>query len=479
MIIALGLLVDDPVVAGDAINREIAHGHPRDVAAWLGPQKLARAILYATVTNCVAFLPLLIVKGRVGDFIYSLPVVVTVSLVSSRIVSMTFMPLLGYYVLRGQKGFEAAANDGGRGARFARLYSRFSEWCLDHKAIVLGLCVAMLIAGAACLPLIGTAFFPKDLHSVFSVNVFLTEGSPIRQTRDEALRVIREIDRLEGQHVRAYTTFVGQGGRGSGSPSSPSSGRTITRRSSSTRPTGHATQDVVRRLKRELPLAVPAARVTIEQLETGPPIGVPVQIRLFGDDVPSLRRMADETKRELRALPGTDNIHDDWDSEVLQVAVTVNSEKANMAGVTNQDVAILLQTGLSGTSATYLREGDRRIPITFQLRSDERARIEEIASLDAFSSLTNVRVPLSQIAEISSKFVSPKICRRDHQRCITVKCDTVPGVLASSVVSAMQQKLAGLSGDWPPGSRFRFGGEYEEQVKGFDSVTLALWPRWR
>ena len=89
------------------------------MAAWLGPQKLARAILYATVTNCVAFLPLLLVKGRVGDFIYSLPVVVTASLVSSRIVSMTFMPLLGYYVLRGQKGFEAAG-DGGRGARVAR-----------------------------------------------------------------------------------------------------------------------------------------------------------------------------------------------------------------------------------------------------------------------------------------------------------------------------------------------------------------------
>ena len=109
MIIALGLLVDDPVVAGDAINRELAHGAPRDVAAWLGPQKLARAILYATVTNCVAFLPLLLVRGKTGDFIYSLPVVVTASLVSSRIVSMTFTPLLGYYILRGQKGLEAGA----------------------------------------------------------------------------------------------------------------------------------------------------------------------------------------------------------------------------------------------------------------------------------------------------------------------------------------------------------------------------------
>ena len=115
MIIALGLLVDDPVVAGDAINRELAHGTRRDVAAWLGPQKLARAILYATVTNCVAFLPLLLVTGVVGEFIYSLPVVVTASLVASRIVSMTFMPLLGYYLLKGQHRPGGRPGRGGQG----------------------------------------------------------------------------------------------------------------------------------------------------------------------------------------------------------------------------------------------------------------------------------------------------------------------------------------------------------------------------
>ncbi len=474
MIIALGLLVDDPVVAGDAINREIAHGHPRDIAAWLGPQKLARAILYATVTNCVAFLPLLLVKGPTGDFIYSLPVVVTVSLVSSRIVSMTFMPLLGYYVLRGQKGFEAAAGEGGRGARVARYYTRFSEWCLDHKPIALGVSVAALAAGVACLPLIGSAFFPKDLHRVFSVNVYLAEGSPIRQTQEEALKVIQAIEKLEGKNIRAYTTFVGQGGPRFWLSIVPEQRADNYSQILVHTVDSHVTQDVVGRLKRELPLLVPAARVTIEQLETGPPIGVPIQIRLFGDDIESLRRIAAQTKQQLREIPGTDNIHDDWDSEVLRVAVDINPDKASMAGITNQDVALLLQTGLSGLAPTYLREQDRRIPITFRLRSDERARIEEISNLDVFSSATNLRVPISQIAQFSTRLVSPKICRRAHQRCITVKCDTVPGVLASSVVGEMQQRLDGLARQWPPGYRFQFGGEYEEQRKGFDSVGLAL-----
>ena len=113
--------------------------------------------------------------------------------------------------------------------------------------------------------------------------------------------------------------------------------------------------------------------MTIEQLETGPPVGVPVQIRLFGDDVETLRRMAADTKQALREIPGTDNIHDDWDSEVFQIPVTVKTEKANLAGITNEDVAMVLQTGLSGSRRTHLREQDRLIPITFRLRSDERA----------------------------------------------------------------------------------------------------------
>ena len=163
MIIALGLLVDDPVVAGDAINRELAHGQPRDVAAWLGPQKLARAILYATVTNCVAFLPLLLVRGKTGEFIYSLPVVVTAALVSSRIVSMTFMPLLGYYVLRGQKGMESGADAKGWTATVARGYRGFAGWCLNHKAVTLTTCALALCCRCGPAALVGHRFLSQGL----------------------------------------------------------------------------------------------------------------------------------------------------------------------------------------------------------------------------------------------------------------------------------------------------------------------------
>jgi multidrug efflux pump subunit AcrB len=154
--------------------------------------------------------------------------------------------------------------------------------------------------------------------------------------------------------------------------------------------------------------------------------------------------------------------------------VTVNPDRANLTGITHQDIAVLLQTGLSGMSPTYLREEDRLIPIMFRLRPDERARIEEITDLDVVSTVTKMRVPLSQIAQVSADFVSPNIRRRNHQRCITVKCEVAPGVLASSITSDVQRRLERLSAEWAPGYHYQFGGEHEEQVKGFDSLALAL-----
>jgi multidrug efflux pump subunit AcrB len=145
LIVALGLLVDAPVVAADAINRELAHGEPRSTAAWLGPKRLSRAVFYATLTNMVAFLPLLLVKGKTGDFIYSLPIVVSFSLLAAMLVAWTFAPLLGFYMLKGQKGFEGSHGQPARG--FPHLYKAFVEWCIAHRFRSTAIALVVLAAG--------------------------------------------------------------------------------------------------------------------------------------------------------------------------------------------------------------------------------------------------------------------------------------------------------------------------------------------
>lgn len=481
LIIALGMLVDAPVVAADAINRELAHGQPRSVAAWLGPKRLARAVFYATLTNIVAFLPLLLVKGKTGDFIYALPIVVSLSLLAAMLVAWTFAPLLGFYVLKGQRGLEAS--DGKPATGFPRLYKAFVERCIAHRFPSAAVAVLILVAGTFLVRSIGSSFFPKDLHDVFVVNLDLPEGSPIRQTREVALEAIRQIDALEGQEVRSYTTFVGAGGPRFWLSIEPEQRADNYAQILVHTADKHATAAVVDRLKKELPARIADARVRTQMLETGPPIGVPVQVRIFGPDADTLRELASQVKAKMRSIPGTIDIHDDWGDPVSQMTLNIDHDRSAMSGLTHEDVAATVGTGLSGLSVSQIREQDKLIDIRLRLRPSERSRLDDLHSLNVVNAATGAGVPLRQLAMFERQLVTPKIRRRDHERCLTVRCDAVPGVLPSEIVAGLQRALpaasttgksAGSTIAFPTGYRWEFGGEKFEQDKGFKSLTIAL-----
>src|SRR5690349_21161878 len=168
LIIALGLLVDDPVVAGDAIKRDLAAGNPRILASWLGPTKLARAIMYATVTNIVAYLPFLLLSGSTGEFLYSLPVTIACSLVASRIASMTFIPLLGYYLLRpkAEPTIEERRKQG-----FAAQYYRVGTWAINHRWKVMAGAFGFLLLGGVLMSQLKTEFLDRKSTRLNSSHV--------------------------------------------------------------------------------------------------------------------------------------------------------------------------------------------------------------------------------------------------------------------------------------------------------------------
>ena len=483
LIIALGLLVDAPVVAADAINRELAQGKPRHIAAWLGPRNLARAVFYATLTNIVAFVPLLLVKGKTGDFIYSLPIVVSFSLVASMLVAWTFAPLLGYYMLKGQKSL--GATDGKPAGGFPRLYKSFVESCIAHRYRTVAIALTILFAGVLVCRTIGTSFFPKDLHNVFVVNLDLPEGTPIRATRDAAMEAIRKIDALEGSRIRSYTTFVGAGGPRFWLSIEPEQRSDNYAQILVHTASKEETASIVARLREELPLQIPEARVRTQMLETGPPIGIPVQLRIFGDDIQTLRELSAQVKARMRAIPGTIDVHDDWGDPAFQMTLKIDSDRAALSGLTNQDVATTVGTGLSGLSISQLRERDKLVDIALRLRPSERSQLDDLFSLSVANASSGVRVPLSQLASFQRQMITPKIRRRDHDRCITVRCDTVNGVLPSEIVKQLQDVLPAQSASgtanaaanpisFPTGYRWEFGGEKFEQDKGFNSLAIAL-----
>lgn len=488
LILALGLLVDDPVVANDAIKRDLELGHSRSIAAWLGPTKLAKAILYATVTNCIAYLPFLMLKGDTGRYLFAMPVVITASLIASRFASMSFIPFLGRYLLLPDKKAQPSAEER-RTKGFSGAYFRLGSFLIRHRWKVLVLSILPVAGGFHLQSKLIPQFFPKDLSYLSYVDVWLPEDAPV-WSADETARIAEGIIRKaaedygaehpgeDGKPLRVLknlTTFVGGGGPRfwfSFSPelSQPNYAQVLIEVTDK-----RLTQELEAPFQVALESRIPGARLDVRQLESGEPVGVPVQIRLSGDNIHALRNQADKLKDIFHKLPEAYRVRDDWGAEIFKARLAINADKANMIGVTNEDVARSSYDALNGFEATSLTEGRLSIPVIVRLRGEERARIDDVENLYVYSSVNpGVRAPLGLLSSIKYGMDNEKIARRDQHRTITVSCYPVPGRLPSEVLTAGQNELDAFRSQLPQGIRMEIGGEHEKQVKGFNDLVIVL-----
>ncbi|HJU04586.1 MAG TPA: efflux RND transporter permease subunit, partial [Nitrospiraceae bacterium] len=485
LIIALGLLVDDPVVAGDAIKRDLATGHRPVVASWLGPTKLATVILYATITNIVAYLPFLLLTGKTGQFLYSLPVVIACSLVASRLVSMTFIPFLGYYLLRPthEPSLEERKRKG-----FVRLYYKVGGFALDHRWAVFAGSLAFLALGLVFLGHLKTQFFPKDLAYLSHVNVWLPTDSPLSATSEAARRteslIIQAAADYAKSHaekktpprevLRSLTTFIGGGAPRFWYTLGPEQQQLNYAQIIMEMTDKHDTTPFIEYLQPILSAGVPGARAEALQLESAKPVGTPVAIRVSGEDIPTLRRLAEELKTIFRSTPTLTRIRDDWGEDAFTVRFEIDPDRANLAGVSNLDIAASAGAGISGYEVTTLREGHRQIPVVLRLRMDERAQLGDLQNLYVFSSQSTAKVPLGQVSTIAYQMEAQKLRRREHFRTITAEAYPLPGVLSSEAMRAIRPQLADFQKTLPPGYQMQIGGEEESQVDGFRNLAIVM-----
>lgn len=486
LIIALGLLVDDPVVAGDAIKRELALGEKRSVAAWLGPTKLATAIVFATITNIVAYLPFLTLNGETGEFLYSLPVVLVCSLIASRIVSMTFIPLLGYYLLRpkAETPIEERRKKG-----FAAQYYRLGTWAINHRWKVMAGAMGFLLLGGVLMSQLKTQFFPKDLSYLSYVDIWLPEDAPLSATNDAAAHseaIIREVIGEYGKRhlnddgkprdvLQSLTTFVG----GSGPPFwfsvIPELPQLNYAQIIIQVKDKHDTEDLIHPLQEALSARIPGARIDVRQLESGKAaIGLPVAIRVTGQDVQMLRSYASRVKAILEETEIAERVRDDWGNESFAVRLKTDPDRANIAGLTNHDVAMASLSATHGKQVTTLREGDKQIPVVARLRMEERAQLGSLKNLYVYADRSTQKVLLRQVASTEYGMQIEKLRSRNQFRTITISAMPAEGKLASEVMSAARPKLKELQQTLPAGYRMEVGGEEEEQVKGFIDLTIVL-----
>jgi len=493
LIIALGLLVDDPVVAGDSIKRSLDEGQPQVVAPWLGPTKIANAILFATITNVVAYLPFLLITGDTGEFIYSLPIVMACALVASRLVSMTFIPLLGYFFLRRGKKPEEPI-EVRRSEGFTGFYARTAKFAIEHRWKVAMASLLLLVAGGIMLSRLKTSFFPDDVQYWSYIDVWLPNDANLQTTGDAAVKVenivrrqAAEWDRQHpGEHgpiLRYVTSWVGGGSPRFWFSLSPQARQLNYAQVLVELTDKDVTPQFVNQVQPILTATLPGVRADYRQLQTNP-VNYPIEIRVSNqadvdstgsaEDINNLRAIARKVEDILNSAAEARRVRNEWQAESSQVTLKIDPDRANLAGVTNYDVANSATSALSGVTVTALQEGNKNIPVVARLRPDERAQLSDIQNLYVYSSETNTKIPLVQISEIQNSLQNERIIRLDHFRTISVYAFPAAGHLASEVLNAALPKLRDLQKTMPPGYNLQIGGEYDKQLEGFRNLTVAL-----
>ncbi|MEN6357631.1 MAG: efflux RND transporter permease subunit [Armatimonadota bacterium] len=481
LIIALGLLVDVPVVAGDAIKRHMAEGMQLSEASWRGPTKLRKAMIFATLTNIVAYLPLLILTGNVGKYLYSLPVVIACSLIAALIVSATFIPFLSSYIMKPGR-IESAEEARAKG--FGAFYSKLVGWLIDHRWRVLAGSMVILLLGVFFFSRLPQQFFPKDLSYLSYVDVWLPEDATFSTTNSATARAEGIIEKTIAQYARqehrkdgvlkSLTSFVGGGG-----PRFWFSVEPVIQQMNYAQiivevNDQHDTQKLLNHLQDALSSQMPGARVDVKQLETGKPVGTPVALEISGSDITTLRSLAEKAKGILRSTSLSARIRDDWGEPEFAVKLKTDPDRANMSGITNLDVAAASALGMYGYPVTILRQGDKQIPVVARLRMDERSQLSDIENLYVYSLQGSSKVPLRQVSELSYGLQTPKIRRINQFRTITVSCFPVDRHLSSEVISAIQPKLSEFQQNLPVGYNLHIAGEKAEQDDGFKELAIVL-----
>jgi multidrug efflux pump subunit AcrB len=494
LIIALGLLVDDPVLAGDSIKRTLAEGHPNMIAAWLGPTKLATAIMYATVTNIVAYLPFLMITGSTGDFLRSLPIVMTCALVASRIVSMTFLPLLAYYLLRPEKKPERSIEEM-REAGFYGWYARIARYSIEHRWKFFFSSLVFLVLGFFIFSRLNSAFFPEDVQYWSYIDVWLPNDVNLGATNETALKVeetVREqaqkfstehADSEHGSPLRYVTTFVGGGGPRFWFSASPQLQQLNYAQVLIEVSDKEITPQFIKELQPVLTASIPGARLDARQLLTNP-IDYPIEIRVSStadvnasqetDDIRQLRRIASQIEEILRSSPLAERTRNEWGDDSTLIELTVDPDRANLAGITNMDVANSSTAAISGTTVSVLQEGQKQIPIVARARIADRARLSDVENLYVYASQDSSKIPLSQISNVNHELVTGRIVRLEQFRTMNIRSFPIAGHLSSEVLKQVMPRLQALQASLPPGYQMQIGGEYYKTKSGFKNLAMVM-----
>ena len=466
LIISLGLLVDDAIIAVEQMSVQLERGHSRFDAACHAFRATAKPMLTGTLITCAGFIPVSFSKGMAAEFCSSLFPVIGMALVISWIVSVMIAPLFGYYLIK-----PAAKADEGEmyQSRFYLAFRGLLNWFLEHRKIVLATTAGLFALSIAMMGMIKQEFFPPSIRPEIIIDMELPEGSSLKASGQAASRFAQFLDE-NSEEIENYTYYVGEG--------APRFVLTVDPKL----PTDNLSQFVIvakdadnrdaltAKLRNYLAENIPEVKTNISVIQTGPPAPYPIMLLVSGYDKDKVRDIASQVADRVAQDPNNTDINMDWNEKSKVLHLEFDQAKLRALGLSPQAVAQTVYTEVSGAPAAQLYSGDRTIDIQLRLADTDRQDLSQIKNLPVYSA--GGYVPLEQLAKISYEAEDSLIKRKNMQPTITVQANIKDGT-ANDATQKAYDAVKDIREELPFGYKITVGGSLEDSE---DSMKYLLIP---
>jgi multidrug efflux pump subunit AcrB len=467
LVIALGLLVDDAMIAVEMMIRKLEEGFDRFKAATFAYTSTAFPMLTGTLVTITGFLPVGFAKSGAGEYCFTLFAVVAIALLVSWFVAIIFIPYLGNLLLKERPAQEAPHQE----SRMTALFRKQLVWALRRRRWVVAGTAALFFLSLAAFTLVEQQFFPAADRAELLVSLTLPHNGSIAGTQSEVARLEKIL--LDDPGIASHSFYVGAGAIRFYLPldvqlenANFAQAVVVTK--------SYEMRDSVRdRLQQALDEQFPAVLSRVEPLQLGPPVDWPIQYRVGGSDIGMVRAVADQVSTALRSNPNTRTINFNWYDMGRSVLVTVDQEKARLVGMTSEQVAKSLNDVLSGRTVTQLRDDIYLVDVRGRAVDQDRRDLGALRDLQIRLPNGN-SAPLAQIVSFSYGLEEPVVWRRDRLPTITVQADIVPGIQAATVNQQLADAVDKIRSSIPPGYRLEDGGAVEQSAKGQQSVLAVI-----